>query len=135
VSQRRMELAYELESLATGRRLGIHDSDWRTLVGLAHGYGWKPEAGLDRYLHERKQVVPDYEARALVEALEKALKDLPPERRREFRPWGTAGDFGADTTRSGPDPDPKEHFSWGRRWVVEEVMRLCALGAVEFRPM
>jgi hypothetical protein len=68
----RMELAYEVEALATGWRLGLHTSDWRNLVALAHRYGWKPTAGLDRYLHERKQVVPAYDARALAEALKRA---------------------------------------------------------------
>ena len=128
-------MAYEVEALATGWRLGLHTSDWRTLVALAHQYGWKPTAGLDRHLHERRQVVPDYEARALAEALMKALVDLPPERRKEFRPSRTAGGFAAETMRFGPDPDPKHYFSWKRRWIVEEVIRLCGQGTVEFRPM
>jgi hypothetical protein len=130
-----MGLAYEVEALATGRRLGLHASDWRTLVALAHRYGWKPTAGLDRYIHAHKQVVPAHEARALAEALKKALGDLPPERRKELRPLGTAGGFAGETMRFGPEPDPKVYFSWKRRWIVEEVIRLCGQGELEFRPM
>jgi hypothetical protein len=60
-----MELAYEVEALAIGWRLGLHTSDWRNLIVLAHRYGWKPTAGLDRYLHKRRrQIVPAHEARA-----------------------------------------------------------------------
>jgi hypothetical protein len=131
----RMEVAYEVEALATGQRLGLHTSDWRNLVALAHQYGWKPVEGLGRYLHEGKQVVPAYDARALAEALKKALVDLPPERRKEFRPPSTVSGFAAETMRFGADPDPKDYFSWKRRWIVEEVIRLCGRGAVEFRPM
>jgi hypothetical protein len=130
-----MELAYEVKTLATGWRVGLHTSDLRILVALAHRYGWKPTAGLGRYLHEGKQVVPAHEARGLAEALKKALVDLPPERRKEFRPSGTTGGLAAETMRIGPDPDPKHYFSWGRRWIVEEVVRLCEGGEVEFRPM
>jgi hypothetical protein len=130
-----MELAYEIEVLATGWRLGLRTSDWKNLVGLAHRYGWRPTAGLDRYLHERKQVVPAHDARALAEALKRALGDLPPERRKELRPLGSAGGFAAEAMRFGPDPDPKDYFAWKRRWIVEEVVRLCGRGAVEFRPM
>jgi len=35
----------------------------------------------------------------------------------------------------GPDADYEGYFSWGRRWIVEEVMRLCQHGAVETRPI
>ena len=128
-------MAYEVEALATGWRLAVHTSDWRNLVTLAHRYGWKPTAGLDRYLHERKQVVPAYDARALAEALKRALVDLPPERRKELRPPAVPGGFPAEEMRVGPDSDPKNYFSWDRRWIVEEVIRLCGQGAVEFRPM
>jgi hypothetical protein len=128
-------LAYEVEALATGRRLALHTSEWRNLVALARRYGWKPPAGLDRHLHERKQVVPDYESRALAEALKKALGDLPPERRKELRPPSAAVGFDAEAMRFRPDPNPKDYLSWERRWIVEEVARLCGLGAVEIRPM
>jgi hypothetical protein len=130
-----MVLTYELEALATGWRLGLHTSDWRNLVALAQRYGWEPTGGLDPYLHEPKQVVPAYEARALADALKRALEDIPPERRKELRPPDSAGRFAADAMRFGPDPDPKTYFAWERRWIVEEVIRLCGWCAVEFRPM
>lgn len=44
------DLARELEALETGQRLGMHDSDWESLVGLAHRHGWRPSAGSDHYL-------------------------------------------------------------------------------------
>jgi hypothetical protein len=131
----RMELAYELEALATGWRLGLHTSDWRNLVALAYRYGWEPTGGLDHYLHERKQVVRAHEARALADALKRALEDIPPERRKELRPPPLPGGFAAEAMRFGLDPDPKTYFAWKRRWIVEEVIRLCRGGAVEFRPM
>jgi hypothetical protein len=34
-----MELAYEVAAHTTGWRLGLHASDWRSLVALAHRYG------------------------------------------------------------------------------------------------
>jgi hypothetical protein len=37
--------------------------------------------------------------------------------------------------QSGPGADYEDYFSWQRRWMVEEVMRLCRRGAVEIRPM
>jgi hypothetical protein len=43
-------LARELEALQTGWRLGMHDLDWESLLGLAHRYGWKPSEGSDHYL-------------------------------------------------------------------------------------
>jgi hypothetical protein len=132
----RIKLAYELEALATGWRLGLHTSDWRNLITLAHRYGWKSTAGLDHYLHERsRQVVPASEARALAAALTRALVDLPPERRNELRPPAVPRGFAAEAMGFGPDPDPKNYFAWDRRWIVEEVIRLCGRGAVEVRPM
>jgi hypothetical protein len=43
-------LARELEALETGWRLGMHDLDWESLLGLAHHYGWRPSEGSDHYL-------------------------------------------------------------------------------------
>jgi hypothetical protein len=129
-------LACELEALQTGRRLGMHDSDWENLLGLAHRYGWRAPAGLDHYVREKRQIVPPSEARALAGALEVALRDLPQERRREFRPVvGTLSGYVGETSKPGPNTDYEVYFSWGRRWIIEEVMRLCRQGAVEIRPM
>ena len=130
-----MQLAYEVEALATGWRLGLHTSDMRNLVALALRYGWEPTAGVDRYLYEGKQVVSSSEARALAAALRRTLGDLPPERRKELRPVGTAGSFVAEAMGFGPDPYPKDYFARERRWIVEEIIRLFERGAVEFRPM
>ena len=129
-------LARELEALETGRRLGMHDSDWASLVGLAHRYGWRPSEGADHYLLlEGRGVVSPSEARALAGALE-ALLDLPPERRRWFRPTvGALGGFIDETSRPGRGADYERYFSWGRRWIVEEVARLCRQGAVEIPPI
>jgi hypothetical protein len=91
-------LARELEALETGRRLGMHDFDWESLLGLAHHYGWRPSEGSDHYLLlEGRRVVSPSEARSLAGALEEALPNLPPERRRWFRP--TVGALGASSTR------------------------------------
>jgi hypothetical protein len=130
-------LAYELEVLATGWRLGLHDSDWENLMGLAHQYGWRPAAGLDHYLHGGgKRIVSPSDARALAGALEEALQDLPPERREEERPYvGALRVLPDERYHCGPEADYEVYFSWQRRWMVEEVMRLCRRGAVEIRPM
>jgi hypothetical protein len=64
-------LAYEIEALQTGWRLGLHASDWENLLGLAHRYGWRPSAGLDHYLQGDRQIVPPSEARALARVLER----------------------------------------------------------------
>jgi hypothetical protein len=131
-------LARELEALQTGWRLGMHDLDWESLLGLAHRYGWKPSEGSDHYLLllEGRRVVPPSEAQALAEALEEALPDLPPERRRWFRPIvGALGGFTEETSRPGTGADYERYFSWGRRWIVEEVVRLCRQGAVEIHPI
>jgi hypothetical protein len=127
-------LACELEALETGWRLGMHDSDWESLLGLAHRYGWKPSEGLDHYLREGRRVVPPSEARALAVALERALRDLPRERRTVFRPdVGGLGSFVGERSRLGPGTDYERYFSWGRRWIVEEVTRLGQQGALEVR--
>ena len=132
--QREGGLACELEALETGWRLGMHDSDWESLLGLAHRYGWKPSEGLDHYLREGRRVVPPSEARALAVALEMALRDLPQERRRVFRPdVGALGSFVGERSRLGPGTDHERYFSWGRRWIVEEVTRLGQRGALEIR--
>jgi hypothetical protein len=128
-------LAYEVEALATGWRLGLHASDWRNLMALAHRYGWEPTAGLDRYLHEGKQVVAAHEARVLAAALKKALIELPPERRKEHRPPAVPNGLAAEAMRFRPESDSKNYFAWQRRWIVEEVIRLCERGALEVRPM
>jgi hypothetical protein len=132
-------LARELEALQTGWRLGIHDLDWKNLLGLAHHYGWKPSEGSEHYLLllKGRGIVSPSEARALAGALEGALPDLPPERRRWFRPTvGALGDFIDETSRpAGGGADYKRYFWWGRRWIVEEVARLCREGAVEIRPI
>jgi hypothetical protein len=132
-------LARELEALQTGRRLGMHDLDWESLLGLAHRYGWRPSEASEHYLLllEGRGVVSPSEARALARALEEALPDLPPERRRWFRPTvGTLGGFIDETSRpAGRGADYERYFSWGRRWIVEEVARLCRQGAVEIRPI
>jgi hypothetical protein len=130
-------LARELEALQIGRRLGMHDSDWESLLGLAHHYGWRPSEGSEHYLLlEGRGIVSPSEARALARALEEALPDLPPERRRWLRPGvGALGGFTEETSRAGRGADYERYFSWGRRWIVEEVARLCREGAVEIRPI
>jgi len=68
-------LAQELEALETGRRLGMHDSDWESLVGLAHRYGWRPSEGSEHYLpRQERRVVCISEARALAGALEEVAR-------------------------------------------------------------
>ena len=128
-------MARELEALETGRRLGMHDFDWESLLGLAHHYGWRPSEGSDHYLLlEGRRVVSPSEARALAGALEEALPDLPRERRRWFRPSvGARSSFVGERSRSGPGTDYERYFSWGRRWIVEEVRRLGQRGALEIR--
>ena len=127
-------MACEIEALETGWRLGMHDSDWESLLGLAHRYGWKPSEGLDHYLREGRRVVSPSEARALAVALERALPYLPPECRRVFRPdVGALGSFVGQRSRSGPGTDYGRYFSWGRRWIVEEVTRFGQRGALEVR--
>jgi hypothetical protein len=128
-------LAYEIEALQTGWRLGLHASDWENLLGLAHRYGWRPSAGLDHYLQGDRQIVPPSEARALARVLDGALRDLPPERRKELRFADVLGGLVYEGTPPGPDADYERYFSWGRRWIVEEVMRFCQQGALEIRPM
>jgi hypothetical protein len=131
-------LARELEALETGWRLGMHDFDWESLLGLAHHYGWSPSEGSDPYLLlEGRRVVSPSEARTLAGALEEALPNLPAERRRWFRPVvGALGGFIDETSRpAGRGADYECYFSWGRRWIVEEVVRLCRQGAVEIRPI
>jgi hypothetical protein len=130
-------LALELEALETGRRLGMHDSDWESLVGLAHRYGWRPSEGSEHYLpREGRRVVYPSEARALAAALEEALPHLPPERRRAFRPIvGALGGFVEETSRAGTGADYERYFSWGRRWILDLVARFCRQGTVEIRPI
>jgi hypothetical protein len=140
-------LALELEALETGWRLGMHDTDWEGLLGLAHQHGWRPSAGLEHYLLRKgRLVVSPSEARELASALEVALRELPRERRRFFRPerkrsfrpvmGAPAGSLAEGSpTPPGPGTDYRGYFSWGRRWIVEEVRRLCRQGAVEIRPL
>ena len=132
-------MARELEALETGRRLGMHDPDWEGLLGLARRHGWEPSEGSEHYhlLRDgRPVVVPASEARALAGALEETLRDLPRERRRGFRPTvGALGGLAEEPSRPGKVADYERYFSWGRRWMVEEVARLCREGAVEIRPM
>ena len=140
-------MARELEALQTGWRLGMHDTDWEALLGLAHHHGWRPSAGWEHYLllREGRLVVSPSEARELAGALEVALRELPRERRRSFRPepkrslrpvMGAPGGFlGEGSPPAGPGADYLGYFSWGRRWIVEEVRRLCRVGAVEIRPL
>jgi hypothetical protein len=130
-------LALELEALKTGRRLGIHDSDWESLVGLAHRYGWRPSEGSEHYLpREGRRIVYPSEAQALAGALEEALPHLLRERRKEFRPIvGTLDGIVEEPSRATTGADYERYFSWGRRWIVEEVARLCLQGAVEIRPI
>jgi hypothetical protein len=131
-------LARELEALETGWRLGMHDLDWESLLGLAHHYGWRPSEGSEHYLLllEGRGVVSPSEAQVLAGALEEALPDLPQERRRWLRPGvGALGGFTEETSRAGRGADYERYFWWGRRWIVEEVARLCREGAVEIRPI
>ena len=116
-------LARELKALRTGWRLGMHDSDWESLLSLAHRYGWRPSEGADHYLLlEGRGVVSPSEARALAGALEEALLDLPPERRRWFRPTvGALGGFIDETSRPGRGrimsaTSPGDAAGSSRRW-------------------
>jgi hypothetical protein len=129
-------LTYEVEALQTGWRMGLHDSDWANLLGLAHHYGWRPSAGLDHYVHGHRWIIPTPDTRALAVALEEALRDLPPERRREPRSFVDAtGGFVDAAPRTWSAADHEGYFSWQRRWIVAEVAKLCQQGAVEIRPM
>ena len=130
----------ELEGLETGRRLGMHDPDWERLLSLARRHGWDPPEDSDHHrllLRDgRPVVVAPSEARTLAGALEEALPHLPRERRKELRPIvGEPGTLAEEPTRPGKVADYERYFSWGRRWMVEEVARLCREGAVEIRPM
>lgn len=126
-------MAYEVEALQTGQRLALRVTDWENLLGLAHRHGWRPSGGLDHYLGGgRRFVIDPSETRALARALEGPLSDLPPERRQELRP---AGGTSGGTPRSGREADYEDYFAWQRRWIIEEVIRLCRVGAVEIRPM
>src|SRR5829696_7409147 len=118
-------MAFEVEAIETGRRMGLHISDWKNLLDLAHQYGWRPRADLGHRLHEPPQIISSSDARALAETLEVALKDLPAERRKELRPTDTVGTFVGEAVRDGPDPDSKSYLSWKRRWIVVEFIALC----------
>jgi hypothetical protein len=64
------------------------------------------------------------------------LPHLPRERRRALRPIvGARVGFVEETSRAATDADCERYFSWGRRWIVAEVARLCRRGAVEIRPI
>lgn len=129
-----MGLAYDIESLATGQRLGLHASDLENLLALAYRYGWRSEAGFEgRFRNFERVVVSTQKALALADVLQKSLAHLPRERRKEFRPED--GGAAVDKTRTEAIVDPKDYFAWKRRWIVEEVARLCGRGAVEIRPM
>ena len=129
-----MGLAYEMKSLATGQRLGLHASDLENLLALAYRYGWRSEAGSEGRLHDLERVVvPAQEVLALADVLQKALAHLPRERRKEIRP--ESGGSAVDKARSRASIDPKDYFAWKRRWMVEEVAMLCGRGSVEIRPM
>jgi hypothetical protein len=137
VRQEEGDLARELEALETGWRLGMHDSDWESLLGLAHRYGWRPSEGSDHLLlREGRGVISPSEARTLAGALEEALRDLPRERRREFRPIvGAPGGIADEVSRPRTGADYERYFSWGRRWILDEVARFCRQGTVEIRPI
>jgi hypothetical protein len=128
-------LAYEIEEVEMGWRLGLHASDWENLLGLAYRYGWRPSAGLDHYLQRGRQIVPPSDAQALARVLDGTLRDLPPERRKEVRVAYALGGSGYEVPRPGSDADFERYFSWQRRWIVEEVLRFCQQGALEIRPM
>jgi hypothetical protein len=129
-------LAYEVEALQTGCRLGLHDSDWANLLALAHRYGWRSSAGSDHYLRGHRWIIPASDTRTLAVALEEALRDLPPERRTELRfTTDATGGFVDVAPRTGSAADHKGYFSWQRRWILAEVAKLCQQSAVEIRPM
>lgn len=130
-------MAYELELIETGQRMALHTQDWESLLGLARRHGWRPSMDNNRYLSGDKWVIGPSEAMDLARALEKPLADLPPERRQELRPAGGASDaFFRVTPRSGSEADHEgNYFAWQRRWIVDEVVRLCRQGAVEIRSM
>ena len=130
-------MAYELELIETGQRMALHTQDWEKLLGLARRHGWRPSMDRNRDPGGDKWVIGPSEARDLARALEKPLADLPPERRQELRPAGGASDgFFSVAPRSDPEGDHEGHyFAWHRRWIVDEVVRLCRQGAVEIRSM
>lgn len=129
-------MAYELEALETGQRLALHASDWENLLGLAHRHGWRPSGGLDRYRGGGRWVIAPSEARALAKVLEGLLGPLPPERRQELRAAESAtGGLVGGASPPRPEADYEGYFAWQRRWIVDEVGRLCRRGAVEIRPM
>jgi hypothetical protein len=129
-------MAYEVEAIDTGRRMGLHVRDWKALLDLARRYGWRPGAGLGHHLHESPQTVSSYDAQFIAEALGRALEDLPAERRKELRPTDTTDAFlFADKVRHEPHPDPKGYFSWERRWIVAAFVALCQQGDLEIRRM
>ena len=111
--------------------MGLHARDWKNLLDLAHLYGWRPGPGYD--LQEAPQIVSSSHARALVEALSRALQDLPTERRKELRLTDIIDTSAEEGVWYGPDPDPKGYFSWKRRWIVAEFIALCQQGALEIR--
>jgi hypothetical protein len=129
-------LAYEIEALQTGWRLGLHTSEWENLLGLAHRYGWRPSRGLGPLPAGGRQIVPPAEARALARVLDGALRDLhKPERRKEFRLVEILGGSVYEVPSPETDADYERYFAWQRRWIVEEVLRFCQQGALQIRPI
>jgi hypothetical protein len=87
-------------------------------------------------LARQSVVVSASEARTLAGALGRALPHLLRERRKEFRPLvGALGGLVEEPSRPDKVVDYERYFSWGRRWMIEEVARLCREGTVETRPM
>lgn len=129
-------MAYELELLDTGQRMALHTQDWENLLGLARRHGWRPSADVELRPEAGRRTIGVSEAQELAQALESPLSNLPPERRQELRPTELApgGLFGA-VSRAGSETDYEGYFAWQRRWIIEEVARLCRQGAVEVRPM
>ena len=122
---------FQVEARSTHELMDVPLRDWNNLIGLAHRYGWQPIAGLDYYLRRPPEVIPESDSRAIAEALERAIPDLPDEEWTGGSIAGTPSMVTHDPVPYGPDPDPQSYFGGERRRIVEEFVALCQRGDLQ----
>ena len=117
-----------------GRSIELEYSDWWSLLGRAHEFGWSPVEGLDYYRKDVPDVIPPDVAATIADALRESIKDLPMKRTEPDMVAGSGGMSVVHPAPLGPGDDYRLYFAGerhGRVWMVGEFIGLCDQSGLE----
>jgi hypothetical protein len=106
-------------------------SGWRYMLRLASENGWQPAGTFPDSENSGRRVSPE-DARALADALERALPDIPNHDALEHKAFTAPGlPSGERFIRADEDINPLEYYSGESKLHLRQFIELCRQGGFE----